>query len=135
MFETKILHRLQQFIFSDWSEPDTRAFVRRDRNCPSVIIWSFGNEVGEQYTGEEGAAIAKRLYDIIKEEDPTCSSTSAMNNAKPSSDKREAFSGLCLAIVRSMADIPGFITVTAKSHGLKDAHIYIKSKPLVRLEF
>ena len=70
-------------IFSDWSEPDTRAFVRRDRNCPSVIIWSFGNEVGEQYTGEEGATIAKRLHDIIKEEDPTRPSTSAMNYAKP----------------------------------------------------
>jgi beta-galactosidase len=70
-------------IFSDWSEPDTRAFVRRDRNCPSVIIWSFGNEVGEQYTGEEGAKIAKQLHDIIKEEDPTRPSTSAMNYAKP----------------------------------------------------
>ncbi|HUX56380.1 MAG TPA: beta-galactosidase GalB [Bacteroidales bacterium] len=70
-------------IFSDWSEPDTRAFVCRDRNCPSVIIWSFGNEVGEQYTGDEGATIAKRLHDIIKEEDPTRPSTSAMNYAKP----------------------------------------------------
>ena len=70
-------------IFPDWSEPDTRAFIRRDRNCPSVIIWSFGNEVGEQYTGEEGAAMAKRLYDIIKEEDPTRPTTSAMNYAKP----------------------------------------------------
>ena len=57
-------------IFTDWSEPDARAFIRRDRNSPSVIIWSFGNEIGEQYTGEEGAAIAKRLYDIVKEEDP-----------------------------------------------------------------
>lgn len=70
-------------IFPDWSEPDTRAFVRRDRNCPSVIIWSFGNEVGEQYTGEEGAKVAKRLRDIIKEEDATRPTTSAMNYAKP----------------------------------------------------
>jgi len=70
-------------IFNDWSEPDARAFVRRDRNCPSVIIWSFGNEVGEQYTGEEGAALAKRLYDIVKEEDPFRPITSSMNYAKP----------------------------------------------------
>ena len=40
-------------IFLDWQEPDTRAFVRRDRNYPSVMMWSFGNEVGEQYTGDE----------------------------------------------------------------------------------
>ncbi len=70
-------------IFPDWSEPDARAFVRRDRNCPSVIMWSFGNEVGEQYTGAEGAAVTKRLYDFVKEEDPTRPTTLAMNFAKP----------------------------------------------------
>ncbi len=70
-------------IFPDWHEQDLRAFIRRDRNHPSVIIWSFGNEVGEQYTGEEGAAIAQRLHKIIKEEDPTRPTTSAMNWAKP----------------------------------------------------
>lgn len=70
-------------IFPDWSEPDTRAFVRRDRNCPSVIIWSFGNEVGEQYTGEEGAVLAQKLHDIVREEDPTRPTTTAMNYAKP----------------------------------------------------
>jgi beta-galactosidase len=70
-------------IFPDWSEPDTRAFVRRDRNCPSVIMWSFGNEVGEQYTAGAGAAVAKRLCDFVKEEDPTRPTTLAMNFAKP----------------------------------------------------
>jgi beta-galactosidase len=70
-------------IFPEWSEPDTRAFIRRDRNCPSVIIWSFGNEVGEQYTAEEGAVVAKRIQDFVKEEDPTRPTTLAMNFAKP----------------------------------------------------
>lgn len=78
-------------IFPDWSEPDTRAFFRRDRNCPSVFMWSFGNEVGEQYTGVEGAAVAKRLYDISKEEDPTRPSMSAMNFAKPDMEFPKVF--------------------------------------------
>ncbi|MDP2112945.1 MAG: beta-galactosidase GalB, partial [Bacteroidota bacterium] len=69
-------------IFPDWSEADTRAFIHRDRNCPSVIMWSFGNEVGEQYTDKEGAAVAKRLSDFVKEEDPTRPTTLAMNFAK-----------------------------------------------------
>jgi len=70
-------------IFPDWHEPDTRAFIRRDRNHPSVMVWSFGNEVGEQYTGREGAALAKELHDIVKAEDSTRPSTASMNYAKP----------------------------------------------------
>ena len=70
-------------IFPEWSEPDARSFVRRDRNYPSVIMWSFGNEVGEQYTGDEGAKVAKRIHDIVKEEDTTRPTISAMNYAKP----------------------------------------------------
>lgn len=70
-------------IFLDWHEQDTRAFVRRDRNNPSVIMWSFGNEVGEQYTADEGAALAKKLHDIVKDEDPTRPTTASMNFAKP----------------------------------------------------
>ena len=71
-------------IFPDWHEQDTRAWVRRDRNSPSVIVWSTGNEVGEQYTAEAGAAVAERLADIVREEDPTRPTTASMNYAKPS---------------------------------------------------
>jgi beta-galactosidase len=70
-------------IFPDWHEPDLRAFIRRDKNHPSIIEWSFGNEVGEQYTGQEGAALAKELHDIVWEEDSTRPATASMNYAKP----------------------------------------------------
>lgn len=70
-------------IFNDWHEADTRSFIRRDRNHPSVIAWSYGNEVGEQYTADTGAIISKKLYNIVKEEDPTRPATASMNYAKP----------------------------------------------------
>ena len=69
-------------IFRDWHEPDIRSFIRRDRNHPSVIEWSFGNEVGEQFTSDQGAAMAKELHDIVRDEDSTRPATASMNFAK-----------------------------------------------------
>ena len=41
--------------------------VRRERNHPSVIMWSIGNEIAEQ----NGPELAKHLRDIVHAEDPT----------------------------------------------------------------
>jgi beta-galactosidase len=70
-------------LFDDWHEQDMRAQIRRDRNCPSVIMWSIGNEVGEQSAGRNGAAVAKQLCDIVHDEDPTRPTISAMNSSRP----------------------------------------------------
>lgn len=70
-------------IFPDWHEQDLRAMLRRDRNHPSVILWSVGNEVGEQYSGEAGAAIGRELASITRQEDPTRPVMNAMNWAQP----------------------------------------------------
>jgi beta-galactosidase len=70
-------------IFPDWHEQDLRSMLRRDRNHPSVVVWSVGNEVGEQYSGEAGAAIAKKLVGIVREEDADRPTMTAMNFAKP----------------------------------------------------
>jgi beta-galactosidase len=69
-------------VFPDWHEPDLRAMLRRDRNHASIIAWSVGNEVGEQYVGEPGADIGRALVQIAREEDPSRPTTNAMNWAK-----------------------------------------------------
>ncbi|MEO6279830.1 beta-galactosidase GalB [Roseateles sp.] len=56
--------------FADWSEADLRAWVRRDRNHPSVILWSTGNEIHELGRAD-GPAVSTRLAELVKREDPT----------------------------------------------------------------
>ncbi len=66
-------------VFDDWHERDLRALIRRDRNHPSVVMWSIGNEVIEQWFSD-GFELAQRLAGIVREEDRTRPITSAFNN-------------------------------------------------------
>lgn len=52
--------------------------VRRDRNCPSVILWSVFNEEPMQGT-ENGYEMVRRMYDVVKKMDSTRPVTAAMN--------------------------------------------------------
>jgi len=54
-------------IYEEWHERDLKALVHRDRNHPSVFIWSIGNEVIDQRNVE----MTKHLADIVRTEDPT----------------------------------------------------------------
>jgi beta-galactosidase len=56
--------------FDEWSERDVTSFVRRDRNHPSVVLWSAGNEIGEQVS-TDGVETLRRLVGIFHKEDPT----------------------------------------------------------------
>jgi beta-galactosidase len=64
--------------FDEWSERDLRDMARRDRNHPSIILWSIGNEIPEQKS-PDGWKEAKRLTDFFHQEDLTRPTTSAMN--------------------------------------------------------
>jgi beta-galactosidase len=65
-------------FFTDWSSIDARDFVRRDRNHPSVVIWSIGNEIHDTPYPLVAQSIIKRLTSIFHEEDPTRPVTMAL---------------------------------------------------------
>ncbi|HHY85173.1 MAG TPA: glycoside hydrolase family 2 protein [Verrucomicrobia bacterium] len=56
--------------FKEWSDRDIASMVRRDRNHPSVVMWSIGNEIPEQFN-TNGVRIQKRLREAVLSHDPT----------------------------------------------------------------
>ncbi|MBN2632986.1 MAG: DUF4982 domain-containing protein [Bacteroidales bacterium] len=56
--------------FDKWAEKDVISFIHRDRNHPSVVMWSAGNEIREQPV-EGGEKLLRQLLDIFHKEDPT----------------------------------------------------------------
>ena len=63
--------------FKDWSQRDLESIIKRDRNHPSVIMWSIGNEIYEA-PDSSGYWNAKRLADEAHQLDPTRAVTAAI---------------------------------------------------------
>ncbi len=77
--------------FDQWWKKDIESMVCRDRNHPSVIMWSIGNEIPGRHRPEI-VEIAHTLGNYIRNIDPTRPVTSAVNDLKP--DKDSYFSTL-----------------------------------------
>jgi len=70
--------------FNQWYGSDLRGMLHRDRNHPSVILYSIGNEIPDQFN-DDGWKLAKKLVDICHEEDSTRPVTSACDQSFVSS--------------------------------------------------
>lgn len=68
-------------FFEDYAEKDIVNLVRATRNHPSIVMWSSGNEVPDQW-GTEGVKRAKWLQDIFHREDPTRPVTVGMDQVE-----------------------------------------------------
>ena len=56
-------------FFPEWAERDVASWIRRDRNRPSVIMWSVGNEIHDTHAGERGQEITRRLMAMVAAHD------------------------------------------------------------------
>ncbi len=84
-------------FFKEWADRDITNLVLNHRNHPSIVMWSIGNEIPEQWS-EEGRQIAVHLQDICHRLDPTRPVTQGMDKAEESIK-----SGFAQAM-----DVPGF---------------------------
>lgn len=57
--------------FNEWSMIDTRDIVRRDRNHPSIVVYSAGNEIRDTPKADLAKTILRGLVDVFHEHDPT----------------------------------------------------------------
>lgn len=84
-------------FFKDWSDRDITALVESNRNHPSVIMWSIGNEIPEQCS-YEGRLIAEHLQNLCHKLDPTRPVTQGMDKAEDA--LKSGFA--------QVMDVPGF---------------------------
>jgi beta-galactosidase len=79
MWETPKKEHDYHLYFREWWQKDVDSWVKRDRNHPSVIIWSIGNEIRETFD-TSGLRIARNLTSEIRRFDLTRSVTEAFND-------------------------------------------------------
>jgi len=81
-------------IFNEWSSTDTADTVRRDRNHPSVIIYSAGNEIHDTPNAALAIGILTRLVSVFHTNDPTRPVTQALFRPTTSHDYTDGLADL-----------------------------------------
>ncbi|OMF38046.1 glycoside hydrolase [Paenibacillus sp. FSL H8-0548] len=57
-------------FFKDWAYLDVKSWVMRDRNHPSLLMWSIGNEIYDTHADDRGQEVTRMLMEYVLEFDP-----------------------------------------------------------------
>ena len=57
-------------FFKEWAHSEVKSWVLRDRNHPSLLMWSIGNEIYDTHADERGQELTKMLMDYVLQFDP-----------------------------------------------------------------
>lgn len=57
-------------FFKEWAPADVKSWVKRDRNHPSLLMWSIGNEIYDTHADARGQEITRMLMDEVLKYDP-----------------------------------------------------------------
>ncbi len=107
MWEDKKRDYDYHLYFKEWHTRDLTAQILRDRNHPSVFMWSIGNEIHEQFNAN-GYRISQDLAATVRSLDTTRPITAANNN--PGKDNQIVQSGSVDLVGYNyhLKDLPGF---------------------------
>jgi beta-galactosidase len=120
--------------FKEWWQHDLSAMIKRDRNHPSVVMWSIGNEIPESFE-PLGADTAKQLADCIRTLDKTRPVTNAIFS-RPKPEQFADYDRHCAALditgynytigkhAEDHARVPDRVMVSTESNRRDTAAIY-----------
>ncbi|MDY4653164.1 MAG: DUF4982 domain-containing protein [Prevotella sp.] len=84
-------------FFKEWADRDIENLVLHHRNHPSIVMWSIGNEIPEQWS-KEGVEISRHLQSLCHRLDPSRPVTQGMDRAEAA--LKSGFA--------QVMDVPGF---------------------------
>ncbi len=110
-------------FFTDWSSTDARDFARRDRNLPSIALWSIGNEIHDTPYPLVAKSIIARLEAIFHAEDPSRPVTMALFRPNTTGDYHNG-----------LADMLDVVGQNYRENELSQAHVDDPKRKIIGTE-